>query len=112
MDSDIENSLLGLIIHSPDRYRLETLMTLPQTIDIELTLSARVTVTQEVLDGIADQYPDLYEAGKDDAEVIARAMLYASVNPRIMYNNTRFSDIWDGVAEMQGLITDVELCDY
>lgn len=86
-------------------------MTLPQTIDVELTLSARVTVTQEVLDGIEDQYPDLYEEGKDDVEVIARAMLYASVNPRIPYSNKTYSDIWEQVAEMQGLINDIELCE-
>lgn len=83
-------------------------MKLPQTVDVELTLYATVTVTQEVLDGIQDQYPDLWEQGKDDPEMIAKAMVYASVNPSLSTHND-YEDIWDGVADLKGLIRDLEI---
>jgi hypothetical protein len=82
----------------------------PQTVAVELTISATVTITQEVLDGIREQYPDLWEAGKDDPEVIAKAMVYASVNPGLSYINDH-EDIWDGVANMRGLIWGLELAE-
>lgn len=80
----------------------------PQTVPVELTLSATVTITQEVLDGILDQYPELFEAGKDDPEMIARAMVYASINPSL-YTHNDHEDIWDGVCDLQGLIKNLEL---
>ena len=81
----------------------------PLTVPVEMTLAAIVTVTQEVADGIADQYPDAWRENQHDPEELAKMMLYASVNPRIPADNANFEDIWDGVADMRGLIKAVEL---
>lgn len=85
-------------------------MNLPQTVDVELTLGATVTITQEVMDGIKEQYPDLWETATrmNDPEMIARAMVYASINPGLYVDND-FEDIWDGVADLRGLINRLEL---
>jgi hypothetical protein len=79
-------------------------------ISVDLTLYADVQITDEVCEGIKEQYPVLWEEGKDDPEVIARAMVYALINPRIPYQSYP-NDIWDGVADLDGLITNIELED-
>lgn len=84
-------------------------MKLPQTVDVEMTLYATVTITQEIVDGIKDQYPGLWEEGKDDPEVIAKSMVYASVGGQCSGSNENYEDWWDGVGDMRGLIKDMEL---
>jgi hypothetical protein len=85
-----------------------TQLKLPQTLDVEMTLYATVTITQEMVDGIKDQYPGLWEEGKNDPEVIARAILYASVG-RYCEGDNNYEDNWDGVGDMRGLIKGMEL---
>lgn len=82
---------------------------LPITIDVEMTLYATVTVTEEMVEGIKDQYPGLWEEGKDDPEVLAKAILYASIGPYCQGSNEYHEDWWDGVGDMKGLIKDMEL---
>jgi len=81
----------------------------PQTVEIEMTLSATVQITQEILDGIAEQYPDTWKLHMDDPEEIAKLMLFASVGDFCSGSNAHFEDVWDGVGNMQGLITEMEL---
>jgi hypothetical protein len=78
-------------------------------VEVEMTLAARVTLTQEILDGIADQYPDAWKEHKDDPEELAKMVLYASVGPYCQGSNEGFEDWWDGVGDMKGLIYDKEL---
>lgn len=79
-----------------------------QTVSVELTLRAEVTVTPEICEGIADQYPQLWAEAQNDPEAIARAMLYASASGATGGNE--FSDDWwDGVGNMRGLIRNARL---
>lgn len=84
-------------------------MKLPQTVEVEMTLYAQVTLTQEILDGIADQYPDAWKEHKDDPEELAKMVLYASVGRYCRGSNEHHEDWWDGVGEMRGLIKDMDL---
>lgn len=80
----------------------------PVTLPVELTLRADVTLTQEVLDGIKEQYPEYWEWAKDDPEDLAAGVLYALVNPRIPYRSSS-EDCWDGVAWLGGLVNNAVL---
>ena len=84
-------------------------MDLPIKVGVDLTLYAAVEITKEICDGIADQYPELWDRIKDDPEEIARSMVFASIGSNIYYSNEDFEDWWDGVGNMQGLITGVEV---
>ena len=83
-------------------------LTAPATYEVTLTITAKVTVTDEILEGIKDQYPGLYKNIQRDPEAAATAMLFASLNPSISGNEYN-DDWWDGVGNMRGLIKDVEL---
>ena len=82
---------------------------LPMKVEVEMSLFATVEITQEICDGIADQYPDSWDAYQENPEEIAKMILYASVNPYIHSSNKNYEDWWDGVGNMQGLITEMEL---
>jgi hypothetical protein len=84
-------------------------MKLPMDVEVEMYLTARVTLTQEIVDGIADQYPEAWRQYEDDPEELARMVLYASTNPCFTSSNEHFEDWWDGVGNMQGLIHEREL---
>jgi hypothetical protein len=79
-----------------------------QTVSVELILCAEVTVTPEICEGIAEQYPQLWAEAQNDPEAIARAMLYASAS-RVTGGNEHYEDWWDGVGNMQGLIRNTRL---
>jgi hypothetical protein len=81
-----------------------------QKASIEMTIYADVQITDEICEGIADQYPDLWERIKNDPEEIACVMLGASdLTASARGSNEDIEDWWDGVGKMQGLITNVEL---
>lgn len=84
-------------------------MRLPLKVEVTMELTATVTLTQEVLDGIADQYPGSWEMHKDDPEELAKMVLYASVGPTCRGSNAHHEDWWDGVGNLQGLIHDMDL---
>ena len=69
-----------------------------------------VEVTDDVKIGMREQYNASDKLLADD-ELVARAMLFASINPRLSATNAHYDDFWDGVANMRGLITDIELKD-
>lgn len=75
---------------------------------VELTISAMVEVTDEVKEGMKEQYEASDDALSND-EYVARAMLFASINPRLPVTNVHENDYWDGVANMRGLITQINL---
>ena len=80
----------------------------PMTLEVELTVIARVTLTQELLNGIADQYPNLWESGKDNPKELAQAAAYALLNPHV--GRVYEEDYWDGVVEtLHGIVTEMEL---
>jgi hypothetical protein len=83
-------------------------------ITVELSLYADVEITDEICNGIAEQYPDWWERNKNDPEEIASAMVFAIVNPRIPCNTIPSSFNpeqwwWDGVGSLDNLITNIEL---
>jgi hypothetical protein len=77
---------------------------------VELTVSAMVEVTDEVKEGMKEQYGYVDNILTDD-ELVGRAMLFASINPRLPRTNFHSDDFWDGVANMRGLITEINLWD-
>ncbi|MCY9530558.1 hypothetical protein M5X04_14645 [Paenibacillus alvei] len=74
---------------------------------VSLTINADVNVTEEVRNGLKEQYGWSDEKVKDD-ELVAKTLLYAYLNPRIP-NKCDEECYWDGVANMNGLIVDIEL---
>lgn len=88
---------------------LEIKVNLPQTIEVEMTLFAKVTITQEICEGIADQYPEFWQKNKEKPEEIAKSILFASVGGYCTGSNKHYEDIWDGVGDLKGLIEEMEL---
>jgi hypothetical protein len=75
---------------------------------VELTISANVEVTDEVKNGMKEQY-GYTDKDLENDELVGRAMLFASINPRLPRTNFHSDDFWDGVANMRGLITEINL---
>lgn len=87
--------------------KVEVPFPVPQILEVDLMVYGKVKLTQELCDGIADQYPDFWDRSKDDPEELARAVLYAFLGHLPPYATKE--DYWDGVACLDGLIMDVEL---
>jgi len=83
-------------------------MELPITVDVEMSLFATVTITEEICMGIKDQYPETWARVVGDPEEIAKLILYASVG-RYCQGNNDYDDVWDGVGDMAGLIKNMDL---
>lgn len=82
----------------------------PKKVSVELTITADVTITQELCDGIADQYEKFWDQAKNDPEELAKSVLYALVNPGLPHRAYP-DDYWDGVACLDGLVENIELED-
>lgn len=81
---------------------------LSKVYEVELTINAKVKLTQDLLNGIADQYPDLWEKGKNDPEELAKAAVYALINPHV--GRAYKQDYWDGVVEtLHGIVLEASL---
>lgn len=80
-------------------------------VEVELTITAKVKVTSQFRYGVMDQNGWSAEDAFND-EKLGAAMVFASLNPTISswdYNNEVADDYWDGVGNMRGLITGLEL---
>lgn len=80
---------------------------LDKEIEVELVITAKVKVTAAFRVGVMEQYNWPKEEAFDD-EKLAKAMLYADLNPRFpsAILNDRF---WDGVGNLKGLIKNMKL---
>jgi hypothetical protein len=74
--------------------------------EVEVTIKMKVAVTDEVRNNINEQYPKSMR-DKDD-QYIAESVAYAWLNPRTP-QEVDYDCYFDGVANMKGLITEVEV---
>ncbi|OME54082.1 hypothetical protein BSK59_15995 [Paenibacillus odorifer] len=80
---------------------------------IRMEVSADVEVTDEIKQGLKEQY-GWSDAQISDDEKVARAIMYASFNPTVSsweVANAISDDMFDGVGNMKGLIKNVEVDD-
>ena len=80
---------------------------------IRMEVSANVEVTDEIKQGLKEQYGWTDAQIADDHEV-AKAIMYASLNPTLSsweVSNHMSDDNFDGVGNMKGLISNVNLDD-
>ncbi|NGP58174.1 hypothetical protein FLT15_07145 [Paenibacillus thiaminolyticus] len=75
-------------------------------ITVEMTIKANVKVTPEVKEGLRREYGCSEKTLQND-EWVAKAMLYAYLNPKLA--DCTYEFIWDGVANLNGLIGNIEM---
>lgn len=73
---------------------------------VKMTVTANIKVTPEVREGLMLQYGFSKEKAHND-ELVATAMLHAYLNPKL--SDCTHDYYWDGVANLRGLISDIEL---
>lgn len=77
-----------------------------------MQITATVEVTEEVLNNFKEQFPNSWEKIKNDpdaSELVAYAMLRASMSHYVPQRDITEDCYWDGVGNLKGLILDVQI---